>query len=193
MILFLFGLFIHYSSFERISRFGPVVIAFSIGIAIHVLLDFFYLDGVSILWPLNPDRIYLPIGLPILAELPENIQRFYAAVDIAFDGLYWIITVKIFSKYLEKYPNDPNKEYYLGKKRQLTIGGVGVLILFSIFSLFGLLTDILSVEDFVILIYLPGLVVLFISCFLPLKFRDIFRKIDKIPELWIDTKKGSLE
>ena len=28
MILFLFGLFIHYSSFERISRFGPVVIAF---------------------------------------------------------------------------------------------------------------------------------------------------------------------
>lgn len=183
------GLIFYFLKNRSYEKYGKILIYFSIGITIHVLFDFFYLDGVSIFWPFFPERVYLPLNLPILEQLPENFQRFYSAIDIAFDGVYWIIFARLINKTNSNMSSNV-KNMLMKRKSQLIIGGIMVIVFFTIFALFGLFTEILMMNEFVVLIYIPGMIVLFISCFIPLFFRKTVINIEKLPNQWIKRNKG---
>jgi membrane-bound metal-dependent hydrolase YbcI (DUF457 family) len=189
-LLVIGGIILYYSKNKSRENYGKILIYFGIGIGIHVLFDFFYLDGVSVFWPFLSERVYLPLNLPILEQLPDKIQRFYSAIDIAFDGIYWIIFARLISNSNGEKPLNVNNNKDMKRRRQLTIGGIIVLILFTIFGLFGLFNDILMMNEFVVLIYIPGMFVLLISCFIPILFRDTVRNMGKIPQKWLKKQKS---
>ncbi|MHA1992434.1 MAG: metal-dependent hydrolase [Candidatus Hodarchaeales archaeon] len=189
LLLLIGGLILYYSKSKTRENYGKILVYFGIGIGIHVLFDFFYLDGVSIFWPFLAERIYLPLNLPILEQLPDNIQRFYSAIDIAFDGIYWILFARLISNFSLDSHINVNNDNLMKRRRHLKIGGIIVLTTFTIFGLFGLFSDILMMNEFVILIYIPGMFVLLISCFIPILFRDSVRNMQKIPQKWLNRQK----
>ena len=167
---------------------GVVIATFSFGILLHILFDFLYFDGVSVFWPLQTERVFLPLGLPKILEMPENLQRLLAALDVAFDGIYWILVARLIN------PSGPGFTFKFRSimindlKKKLRLGGATVVLIISLFGLIGYFSDILSRNTFVLILYIPGIVVLFISCALPFLVADVVAGVQKLPGAWFGSE-----
>ncbi|MHA2334740.1 MAG: metal-dependent hydrolase, partial [Candidatus Hodarchaeales archaeon] len=99
--ILLVGLLLEYLSIAPVIDDGQLklsllLVGMSIGIFIHVFLDFFYLDGLSILAPLNWDRIYV-INLRF-DDFSYSSQKKLAAADFQFESLFWLVLYYIAGK-----------------------------------------------------------------------------------------------
>ena len=170
------------------KEWGYAFIAMGLGIGTHVLLDFFYIDGISVLWPVIPYRIYPFPNLPTYNSFPDNVQRLLAASDSAFDGIYWIILGRIIST------NFADAAIKIGKIRitnsgdRLQVLGVITLIGLFTFGLIGYFTDIFTRNVFVVILYIPGMFVLFLTCFSPFIFKRFVIDMPKFPQKWFSSK-----
>jgi membrane-bound metal-dependent hydrolase YbcI (DUF457 family) len=178
VIIFLFNIgIILYLSKVDFRELSFIIIAFTVGITTHVALDFFYLDGVSVLWPLDPNRIFLFPDLPKITEMTDNFQKLFAASDSAFDGIYYIILGYILDR---KFPE--NSIEFFNKKIsnigiKLQIFGLVTFLFFMAYGIFGFISEILPRNEFVVILYIPGMFILFITIFSPIllkKYIEVF-------------------
>lgn len=170
------------------KEWSYALLAMGLGIGIHIFMDFFYIDGVSVLWPLISDRIYpFPNLLPTYNSFPDNVQRLLAASDIAFDGIYWIILGRIISMNFDDTAIKIGKRRIKNSGNKLQIAGLVVLIGLFAFGLVGYFTEIFSRDVFVIILYIPGMFVLFLTCFSPFIFKNFVLDIPKFPQNWINS------
>lgn len=146
-----------------------------IGLVLHITLDFFYLDGVSIFWPFIQERIKI---LPItINDFPESLNfltaKIIATIDGEIDFLFYLAMVK----YAKNSDNSLNFDFHLFNlridrwKEKLTWYSyllIVEMIFFIILAFLSIPIVFMDLEVFIILLYAPMIPTILLSCLLPL-------------------------
>ncbi|MFW9991120.1 MAG: metal-dependent hydrolase [Candidatus Odinarchaeota archaeon] len=153
------------------------------GMFIHVLMDFLYLDGVSALAPLSWDRIHV-IDLSF-DDFTIASQKKLAAADFQFEALFWLVLWYLAGK---KTTDDSLKIKLLGRDLEITDlrNKVAWLSVTEALLMFGFLLFAFTPvgrNDFIIYMYIPGVLALFLTFTLPLIFRESLYELPENPTI----------
>ena len=161
----------------------PFILGLVGGMFLHVALDLFYFDGVTLFWPLQPlnDRIII---LPFTYnDLPTTHNSLLAKVIGTLDGHAELVLYIVFAYLANKYQTNQELNLDWGFKRlkitnwpaKLTWVAYFLIIEMFFFLSLALLSiswPTLDRDLFIILLYIPLTPVYLLSGILPLIMRD---------------------
>jgi membrane-bound metal-dependent hydrolase YbcI (DUF457 family) len=153
------------------------------GMAIHSVLDLFYLDGVSLLWPLQSfgERIKI---LPFTYEdFSPALNSLLSKVILTLDGHFELVFYLVFIHFANKYNTDQELSFNLATKkikisnwpdklRLISVLLVVNLILFLSLAFLSISWSFLGRDAFVILLYIPLTPIYLLSGVLPLLMKN---------------------
>ena len=167
----------------------PFILGLIAGMLIHVVLDMFYFDGVTLFWPFQPfgDRTrIIPFTYEDLSPAFNTlVAKIIGTLDGHFELIYYLIFVYLANKY------QTNQEIKLGTSRKIIIyNWPQKLKLFSYFLIIQMIFflglaflsiswPILDRDTFIILLYIPLTPVYLLSGFLPLLMRETILNLGK--------------
>ena len=165
------------------SIYFPFILGLVSGMLIHIALDMFYFDGVTLFWPLQPldDRIII---LPFTYnDLSPGYNSLLAKILGTLDGHAELLFYIVFAQLANKYQTDQEINFELSSWRFTIPDWPKKLTWFSYFLLIetifflGLATlsipwPTLDRNMFFILLYIPLTPVYLLSGLLPLIMRD---------------------
>ncbi|MFW9903959.1 MAG: metal-dependent hydrolase [Candidatus Thorarchaeota archaeon] len=166
----------------RLTYF-PLIIGLVGGMLLHITLDMFYFDGITLFWPLQPlgDRII--ILQFTYNDLPTNYNSLLVKIIGTLDGHAEFVFYLVFAYLANKYQT--NQELNLGwglKRLKITnwpkkLTWFSYFLIFEMFFFLGLAFfsiswSILDRDLFFILLYIPLTPVYFFSGLLPLLMRE---------------------
>ncbi|MHA1973989.1 MAG: metal-dependent hydrolase [Candidatus Hodarchaeales archaeon] len=168
---------------QRFTIFSFFLFGLVTGMFLHSIADLFYLDGVSLFYPLQPfgERVYLtnftfedlPIDFNFLAA------KIIGTLDAGFEGIFFLV----FAHYALKLQVDEtkrfailNKEFivYEWPKKLKKIGylTLAIALVFLIFAFISIPLDFIDRDAFIIILYLPFTPIYFLSGILPLVMKN---------------------
>lgn len=155
------------------------------GMAIHSVLDLFYLDGVSLLWPLQPfgERITI---LPFTYEdFSPILNSLMTKVILTLDGHFELIFYLVFAYFANKYNTDQSFSFSWRSKKIVVknwpdkLKFISILLIISLILFLSLAFlsiswpfPFLGRDAFVFLLYIPLTPVYLLSGILPLLMKD---------------------
>ena len=192
VIIILLILFCGYCiSFLRKQRFQnliPFLIGLTTGMLLHVFLDFFYLGGVAIFWPLQAinERVTLiPFTFEDLSPvLNDLLSKVIATLDGGFESIYFLIFV-----YLARKNNTDNEliltvrlntfkiENWYKKLTWFAFSVIGITITFLTFAVLSISWPLITLDVFIILLYIPFSFVYLLTGFLPVLMKNTVEAI----------------
>ncbi len=168
----------------------PFILGLIIGMLIHVALDMFYFDGVTLFWPLQPfgDRTrIIPFTYEDLSPAFNSlVAKIIGTLDGHFELIYYLVFVYLANKY------QTNQEMKLGydsmkinihnwpkKLKWLSYFLIIQMIFFLGLAFLSISWPILDRDTFIILLYIPLTPVYLLSGFLPLLMRETILNLGK--------------
>ena len=144
--------------------FTGFALGLALGMITHVILDLFYLVGVSIFWPFYQR----PIGFPLVPDNKLTILqlKLLQTTDFYTDIFLFYIPMLILS-----YRLNVHKKLRLPFLLYIVVD-FSVITFFVIYSF----NNNVSYNDHLVYLYYPGTFFLLISVFSPLLFRDVIRQ-----------------
>jgi hypothetical protein len=153
------------------------------GMFLHVALDMFYFDGITLFWPFQPldDRIII---LPFTYnDLPPDYNSLLAKIIGTLDGYAEFVLYIVFAHLANSYQTNQELNFDWGFKRLKITNWPTKLSWFSYFliiemlfflslALFSISWPTLDRDLFFILLYIPLTPVYLLSGILPLIMRD---------------------
>ncbi len=189
--LFVIGILFWYQKTVDVKykRFGFLILGFVTGMFLHTILDLFYLDGVTLLWPLQPigDRVrIIPFTFEDLSPAYNNLLvKIIAALDGGFDSLYYFAFAYLASEYKTNKSlkiNFSGKTIEIREWRSKLKKIAWFLILVCIVFIFLAFLSIpwpgLDRDNFIILLYIPLLPIYVFSGILPLIMKETVLKME---------------
>lgn len=155
--------------------FGSFLIAFAIGGVFHSLFDIIYFDGVALFWPIIPEKGWNMIGISF-QDTPELFQKVMATLDGYFEPFFWLglaysasknnttNSITLLGKEIQNFPN---------KLKKLSFIALIPLPIYLYIAFFIPMT----VEDYVILLYVTVIFILFFSEALVFIMKETLMKI----------------
>ena len=167
----------------------PFLLGLTTGMLLHVFLDFFYLGGVALLWPLQPMNerfILLDYTYEDLTPVYNNLlPKIVATLDGGFEAIYYLVFVHLG----RKLNTDEDVNLGIGSfsltvnnwYKKLTIFAYSLIVISVIFITMAFLSinwAWMGLEEFIVILYIPLSVVYLLTGFLPLIMRDTVEKIN---------------
>jgi len=148
-------------SFKNRKYLYTFLAALGVGMAIHTALDLFYLVGVKALFPLSTAEF---LAGPLRKEtLSTPLNNLINGIDFMVDTIYFMLVFYLGYRYKTN----------LKKKRFLPPISIFNLIIFIPLTLIFFSTA--TYDGFLIIIYIPGVIYIFISTlWVPLYFKITF-------------------
>ena len=150
---------------------------------LHSLLDFFYLGGVALFWPLQPmnERIILiPYTFEDLSPaFNDLLAKIIATLDVGFEAIYFLVFV-----YLARKLNTDNELVLTIRSNRVTVNNwhkkltwfayslIGLTVVFLAIAFLSISWPFMGLDAFVIILYIPLSVVYMVTGFLPLLMRN---------------------
>ncbi|UCE12312.1 MAG: metal-dependent hydrolase [Candidatus Heimdallarchaeota archaeon] len=166
----------------------PLTIGLVIGMVLHVFLDLFYFDGVTLFWPfqhLDERIIVLPFTYEDLSpDFNFLTSKIIGTLDGHFELIFYLMFVRLANKYqtnqeLElvggkiKVHNWPNKlkwfSYFL----------IVEMIFFLLFAFLSISWPSIDRNTFFIILYIPLTPIYLFSGLLPFLMRETIIQIEK--------------
>ncbi|MHA2112522.1 MAG: metal-dependent hydrolase [Candidatus Hodarchaeales archaeon] len=172
---------------QRFPNLIPFIVGLTTGMLLHVVLDFFYLGGVAIFWPLQPmnERIILiPYTFEDLSPASNDLlAKVIATLDGGFEAIYFLVFVYLARKFntdselvLTVRSNSFIVKDWYKKLTWFAYSLIGITFAFLVLSFLSISWTFMSLDTFVILLYIPLSVVYLLSGFLPLLMRNTVEK-----------------
>ena len=189
MLLILFcGYCISFTWKQKFPNLFPFIIGLTTGMLLHSLLDFFYLGGVAIFWPLQPmnERIIL-IDFTfedLSPALNDLLSKIIATLDGGFEAIYFLVFVHLARKF-----NTDSELMLRISSKTITVSDwpkklswfayslIGLTIIFLVIAFLSISWPFMDLDTFVILLYIPLSVVYLLTGFLPLLMRNTVEKL----------------
>lgn len=166
----------------------PFTKGLAIGMVLHVILDLFYFDGVTLFWPFQPlgERIVvLPFTYEDLSPAFNSLtSKIIGTLDGHFELVFYLMLAHLANKYqtnqeLElgwgkiKVQNWPNKlkwfSYFL----------IIEMIFFLLFAFLSISWPLIDRNTFFIILYIPLTPIYLLSGLLPFLMRETIVHIEK--------------
>ncbi len=189
-LIIVIGIFASLSSESARIMFFPFIIGLTVGMVIHVALDLFYFDGVTLFWPFQPfgDRTkIIPFTYEDLSPAHNSLAaKIIGTVDGHFELIYYLVFVYL----ANKYHTNQKIEIKLQTRRITINNWTRYLRLFSYFLVFSMIFflclaflsidwSIIDRDTFFILLYIPLTPVYLLSGLLPLIMRETIVSLGK--------------
>ena len=189
MLLIVFcGYFISLIWKKNFPNLFPFIIGVTLGMCLHAILDLFYLDGVSLLWPLLPmdERIIiLDVTFENLSHaLNDLLSKVIMTLDGGFEAIYYLVFIHLARKF------NTDDELVLRFRSKIVIvtdwhkklrlfaySLIGVTITFLVIAFLSISWPFMDLDTFVIILYIPLSIVYLLTSFLPLLMRNTVEKI----------------
>ncbi|MHA2226581.1 MAG: metal-dependent hydrolase [Candidatus Hodarchaeales archaeon] len=191
-IMFLiFGLTSVTSFFSQSARnFLPYIIGGLIGALIHVILDLFYFDGVSLFWPLQPFGIRNNIIPFTYIDLPSIYNSLLTKIISILDGFFEIIFYLSFAFLANRYTTNQELNLSWCSNKVTIHHWPKKLVKFSYFLIIEMIFFIglafisiswplMNRDNFIILLYIPLIPIILLSGILPLLMCDTIISLGK--------------
>ncbi|MDP6155534.1 MAG: metal-dependent hydrolase [Candidatus Thermoplasmatota archaeon] len=148
-------------SFKNRKYLYTFILALGVGMAIHTVLDLFYLVGVKTFFPISTSEFLLG---PLRKEnLSTPLNNLINGIDFITDTIYYMLIFYLATGYRTN----------MKKKRYLTYFTVINLIIFIPLTL--IFFSSVTYDGFLIISYIPGVIFIFVSTlWVPLYFKDTF-------------------
>lgn len=189
MILILFGGYcVSFLWKQRYPNLIPFLIGLTAGMLLHSLLDFLYLGGVALFWPLQPMNeriILLPYTFEDLSPaFNDLLAKVISTLDGGFEAIYFLVLV-----YLARKLNTDNELVFtirsnnfkvLNWHKKLTwfaYSLIGITVAFLVIAFLSISWSFMGLDTFVIILYIPLSVVYMLTGFLPLLMRNTVEKL----------------
>ncbi|MHA1330216.1 MAG: metal-dependent hydrolase [Candidatus Hodarchaeales archaeon] len=173
---------------QKYEVFSFFLFGLVVGMFLHSVADLFYLDGVSLFWPIQPfgDRLYLFDFT--FEDLPKAFNSLAAKVigtiDAGFESVYFLV----FAHYALRHHVDENKSFKIrnneliihewpNKLKKIAYLTLTIALVFLIFAFLSVPLDLVDRDTFIILLYIPFTPVYFLSGILPLLMKNTCFKI----------------
>lgn len=191
ILVLILGLTFVISFFSQTTRsLFPFIIGYVLGVFLHIILDLFYFDGVTLLWPLQPFGERTRI-IPFTYEDLSPAYNFLAAKIIGiFDGHFEFIFYLVFVHLSQKYHT--NQELAVSwdtrkiilhnwpiKLKWFSFYIIGQMIFFIGLAFFSIPWAALDRDNFIILLHIPLIPIILLSGILPLLMRDTIISLGK--------------
>ncbi len=189
-LILLIGFLIKFSSEPARIMYFPFIIGLTVGMGLHVALDMFYFDGVTLFWPFQAfgDRTRInPFTFEDLSPAYNSLAaKIIGTLDGHFELIYYLLFVYLANKY------HTNQKMKIGTERRNIIinNWTRKLELFSYFLIFSMVFflcfaflsiawPIIDRNTFIILLYIPLTPVYLLSGILPLVMRETIVSLGK--------------
>ena len=166
----------------------PFVLGLVIGMLLHVTMDLFYLDGVSLYWPLTTmdDRFTL-VETTFNDLSPAHnhlLTKVIATLDGGFESIYFLI----FTFLATRYHTDNELNFSINEK-SLSIRNwpsklklfalilIGITIFFIFLAFSSISWPEIDRDAFIILLYIPLTPVYLLSSVLPILMRKTVEEV----------------
>ncbi len=166
----------------------PFILGLVAGMAIHALMDLFYLDGVAILWPLQAMNDRLVILDYTFAELTPVYNNLLAKVistlDGGFETFYYLTFIFLANRFntdqeirFEMFSKKYEIKNWIGKLQSFSILLVGIIVIFLSLAFLSISVFPIDLEIFIMLLYIPLAPVYLLTGLLPLIMRKTVQEV----------------
>ncbi|MFX0185360.1 MAG: hypothetical protein ACFE95_19940, partial [Candidatus Hodarchaeota archaeon] len=167
------------------KTYFPLILGTISGMIIHVTLDMFYLDGVTLFWPLGERITIIPFTYNDLSPLYNSLL---AKIIGTIDGHFELIFYYTLSHLANKYNTNKQLLVKWRSKQIILHDWPKRLRLFSLYlfmqMIFFLILAILSTswpfldrDAFIIILYIPLIPLFFLSSAIPLIMQETIAHI----------------
>ena len=181
-LILIFGVLISVIKAESPFNIKQFTLALVVGMLIHATIDLFYLDGVALLWPLQPMEDRIVILDTTFAELSPLYNDLLAKVISTLDGGFEVIYFFTFVYLASKLNTDAEIAFSLKSRnytiknwikrlKQFSFGLIGITIVFLALAVISINIPSLDRDLFIVLLYIPLTPVYLLSGLLPLLMR----------------------
>jgi membrane-bound metal-dependent hydrolase YbcI (DUF457 family) len=171
------------------TTYFPLVLGIISGMILHISLDMFYWDGVSILWPLQPfgERItIITFTYKDLSPLYNSLSsKLIAIVDGHFELLFFLFLSYLANKYntnQQLFIRWRSKQFTLNdwpkKLRLISFYLVLQMIFFLLLAFLSISWLFLDRDTFIIILYIPLLPVFLLSGLIPIIMQETIAHIN---------------
>lgn len=182
-IILLINYLVTFFSDSAKSSYFPFILGLIIGMLIHVALDMFYFEGVTLFWPLQAFGERVRLIQFTYKDLTPAFNSLEAKVIGTLDGHFELIFYLVFVFLANKYQTDQRLTIGYRSKNLLIDEWPKKLKIFSYFlivelifflglALVSISLPFLDLDTFIILLYIPLTPVYLLSGFLPLLMRE---------------------
>jgi membrane-bound metal-dependent hydrolase YbcI (DUF457 family) len=159
-------------------RRKSIILGVGVGMILHVLFDFLYLEGITWFWPFQPwgNRTYV---IPITYM---DLDPFLAKILLTLDGyvefIFYFVMVALARRtntsqsLVLSWPREIIIGSWPDKLQKIALSLIALMIIFLGFAVISSPWPEITLESYIILIYLPLLPVYCISGFLPYAMRE---------------------
>jgi membrane-bound metal-dependent hydrolase YbcI (DUF457 family) len=183
------GLLISGYRSEKFPDMVPFILGFVSGMAIHAIMDLFYLDGVAILWPLQAMNERLVILDYTFAELTPVYNNLLAKVistlDGGFEAIYYFVFIFLAKKFttdqeisIQGFSRNMKVENWIPKLRSISFLVIGVTVIFLSLAFLSISILPIDLDIFIMLLYIPLAPVYLLTGTLPLIMRKTVEKVN---------------
>ncbi|PWI48522.1 hypothetical protein CEE45_06460 [Candidatus Heimdallarchaeota archaeon B3_Heim] len=174
---------------DRFPSIFPFILGFVGGMAIHAVMDLFYLDGVAILWPIQAMNDRLVILDYTFAELTPVYNNLLAKVistlDGGFEAIYYFVFIFLANRFntdrdisVELFSKRYEVQNWIPKLKTISFVVLGVTTIFLSMAFLSISILPLDLELFIMLLYIPLAPVYLLSGTLPLIMRKTVEKVN---------------
>ena len=174
---------------DKLPDAVPFILGFVSGMAIHAVMDLFYLDGVAIFWPLQAmtDRIIiLDYTFAELTPVYNNLlAKVISTLDGGFEAIYYFIFIFLANRFntdqqihFELFSKEFLVENWIPKLKSISFLLLGVTVIFLSLAFLSISILPISLEIFIMLLYIPLAPVYLLTGTLPLIMRKTVEKVN---------------
>jgi len=172
---------------NRLLNHSIFIVGLTCGIFLHTLIDFFYFDGVSLLWPFQDfgERLYFFDFT--YEDFPTAYNSLIAKLIGTFDGGFESIYFFIMANIAIKLQTDKEKKIHIFSKsfeinswpkllKQISYLTAITTVIFIILAFLSINWTFLDRDSFIILLYIPFTPIYLLSGLLPLFLTETISK-----------------
>ena len=166
----------------------PFLLGLTAGMLLHVFLDFFYLGGVALFWPLQPINERIMLFANSFEDLSPAYNGLFTKVIATLDGGFESIYFLVFVYLARKFNTDDQLDLTI-RSNTITIRNwhkklswfayslIGITVIFLGLAFLSISWPFMDSDTFVVILYIPLSVVYMLTGFLPLLMRKTVEKI----------------
>ncbi len=164
------------------------ILGFVFGMAVHAVMDLFYLDGVAILWPLqamNDRFVILDYTFAELTPVYNNLlAKVISTLDGGFEAVYYFVFIFLANRFntdqevsIKVFSLQYEIKNWISKLRTISFLVLGVTIVFLTIAMISISIVPISLETFIVLLYIPLAPIYLLTGTLPLIMRKTVQEV----------------